>query len=445
MAGTKSFALSLSQRALLELLQKCERDAAPVTTETISGATGWKKGTVVTYIGKGHLDAFLTKVSSGSFEVRGALHLAETEFLQALSQKQGARELGFWARSSLTRALLRKARDNMVLALELYNRPSIENRLDAFVILFMTAWEQLLKARLIERDGEATIFKEPRPGKLRETLGFQSCLEKLYPSKDSSVRRNLERLRDLRDDATHLLVPELQSLLSRVFQAGVLNFATAFLDFAKSPFLPRHAVGLLTIVGDGQESSVVKLRASYGRTTGDEVHHLLAQIKAQIVDLDDAEFAIPIRLKLAFSEEGKSGDIVLTKGTDVGERVVVVEKAIDIDKSHPHLEKDAVKEINSRLAKLFSPKELLERLTSEGKPRTRISSWDFQAVVFKESWKKSDRNPHHLGLKNPEIHRYSEEAIAHAVQSISTHLDYLGKARDSYRKRSPGKAKSGLT
>lgn len=34
----------------------------------------------------------------------------------------------------------------MMLALELYNRPSLDNRLDAFVLCFCTAWEQLLKA-----------------------------------------------------------------------------------------------------------------------------------------------------------------------------------------------------------------------------------------------------------------------------------------------------------
>ena len=39
----------------------------------------------------------------------------------------------------------------MLLALELYNRPSLDNRLDSFILCFCVAWEQLLKAMLIEK------------------------------------------------------------------------------------------------------------------------------------------------------------------------------------------------------------------------------------------------------------------------------------------------------
>jgi hypothetical protein len=424
--------LTTTQATLLDLLQTGERSGSLIEITAIAQKTGWKPSTVVTYLRKGHLDAFLTKVSPSAYEVHGVIHLTETEFLQALTQKQGARELGFWTKSLLARALLRKSRDNMILALELYNRPSIENRLDAFAMLFMTAWEQLLKARLIERDGEASIFRDPRPGKPRETVGFHTCLEAFYPEKDC-VRRNIERIRDLRDEATHLLVPELQTLLSRVFQSGVLNFASAFLDFAKTPFLPRHAVGLLTIVGDQTEASVVRLRATYGHTTGDEVHNLLSSLKDEIARADDAEFAIPVRLKLSFSEEGKAGDIVLTKGLDVGEKVVVVEKAVDIDKTHPHLETDAVRAVNQRLKSLLSEDEIASRLTGPGKPKSQITSWDFQAIAFKEKWKASNRNQYHIRLNKPVVRRYSDEAVIVAAESIAKFPDYLEKVRAAFR------------
>ncbi|WP_373416923.1 DUF3644 domain-containing protein, partial [Vibrio parahaemolyticus] len=56
---------------------------------------------------------------------------------------------------------MKKSRDNMMLALELYNRPSLENKLDGFVMLFSTAWEQLLKSMIIEAEGELAIYSNP--------------------------------------------------------------------------------------------------------------------------------------------------------------------------------------------------------------------------------------------------------------------------------------------
>ena len=138
----------------------------------------------------------------------------------------------------------------MILALELYNRPSLENRLDAFVLLFCTAWEQLLKAVLIERDGEDSIFEDQEiKGRQKETISLRKALEKMYEGKDAK-RRNLERIKYYRDKATHLLMPELQLLISRVFQSGVLNYAEEFELFAEQPFIDSAGGGLMTLVGD---------------------------------------------------------------------------------------------------------------------------------------------------------------------------------------------------
>lgn len=419
--------LSEKQRKLLALLRQKERDGKPVTIAAVAEATGWTKGTVATYIGKGHLDGILTKVAAGSFEVRGAQHLTDDELNRALSQRQNVNELGFFAKHQLTKALLRRSRDNMVLCLEVFNRPSMENRLDAFAMLFTVAWEQLLKARIVEKSGEAAIFKVPKPGRARETIGIHDAIALLYQSGDP-VRTNLERIVGLRNDATHLLMPELQGILSRIFQAGVLNYAEAFLAFAKVPFVPRHAVGLLTLVGDQQPPTVVKLRAAYGKTTGDEVQAIFEQLDREVTERDDVRYAIPVRLRLGFSEVAKAGDIVLTKGLDVGENAIVVEKAVDIDKSHPHLEKDAVKEIDAALRSRFEPDEFVTRIGSKG-----FTTFDFRAVSSKEGWKTSEHSSLHLHLTKPDVHRYSDEAVHFVVQSVAADAQYLERIRASYR------------
>ncbi|WP_414673645.1 DUF3644 domain-containing protein [Methylophaga sp. UBA2513] len=110
--------------------------------------------------------------------------------------------------------------------------------MDAFVMLFCTAWEQLLKAVLIEKHGEETIYrKNPKSG-LKETISLRACLSVLYePS--SNVRKNIERIASIRDSAVHLLMPEIQGITSRLFQSGVLNFTSEFEIYTGSPTSSR--------------------------------------------------------------------------------------------------------------------------------------------------------------------------------------------------------------
>lgn len=116
---------------------------------------------------------------------------------------------------------------------------------------------------------------------------------------------------------------------------------------------------------------------------------------------------------------------------------MVVEKPVDIDKSHPHLEKDAVAGVNLRLKSLLTPEDLTKRLSGSGLPKHRFTSWDFQAVVYKEGWKMSNRNQFHIRLTNPEIRRYSDEAVLTAADNVATSPDYLDRCRALFRQSRP--------
>ncbi len=122
--------------ALLNLLQERESAGRSVTLEEILAETGWRKISLETYIKKGQLSEYLNEVGSEEFAVSNTTNLDALTFSRNLSQSKHRRELGFNCKSGLAKALLHKARDNMMLALELYNRPSLDNRLDAFVLCF---------------------------------------------------------------------------------------------------------------------------------------------------------------------------------------------------------------------------------------------------------------------------------------------------------------------
>ena len=239
--------ISASQRRMFVFLKNCEERGTNFSLGRLASAAGVQADTIGTYISKGYFTNFLIPAGNDKYSVQGVTKLTESEFHQHITQTQSIRELGYSCRYPLSRALLRKSKDNMILALELYNRPSLENRLDGFVVLFCIAWEQLLKAEINEKYSDDKIFRPAKTGRYRETISLKDCLNLLYQKKDL-VCKNLEQIKFLRDEATHLLMPEIQGLLSLVFQAGVLNYAEAFKRVAKVPFLPHSSVGLLTLI-----------------------------------------------------------------------------------------------------------------------------------------------------------------------------------------------------
>ena len=428
------------QKALLALLQNKEADAKPVTTVEILETTGWKPATFETYFAKGQLSEYLSKTDDGFFTVSNTIGLEPGTFSRKFSQSKHRRELGHNCKSRLAKALLKKSRDNMILALELYNRPSLENRLDSFVLCFCTAWEQLLKSILIERDGEKSIFQSKSGSDgIRKTISLRDCLTRYFDS-NNLIRKNIETISFYRDQAVHLLMPEMQGSISRIFQSGVMNYSKTFNDFSQQTFIPSSHAGMLSLIGEISSPSNATIIAKYGDKVGDELISLMNSLKEEMKKVDDIEFAIPMNVKLEFTKKDDKGKTVILSRAESGmeglAKAIVIEKPVDRSKTHPYRTRDAVKEINRQIGDKYDDEFLREHLKYRAVPdgKTKINDYDFRSVAFKLGWKNSNNAEHYLH-KNPENHYYSDTAIEKFMSKTLSNKDYLENARNSYSKR----------
>jgi hypothetical protein len=148
------------QLKFFNFLQTKENSNTLFTMKEIIVATGWKESTFKSYLSKGQVSEFISEVDNSKFQASNSLNITFKEFEKKLSQSKHVQALGHNFKSKLAKALLRKSKDNMLLAIELYNRPSLENKIDGFVMLFCTSWEQLLKAIIINMKGEESIYKQ---------------------------------------------------------------------------------------------------------------------------------------------------------------------------------------------------------------------------------------------------------------------------------------------
>lgn len=231
-------------------------------------------------------------------------------------------------------------------------------------------------------------------------------------------------------------MPEIQGIVSRIFQSGVLNFSSKFEEFTEIPFINSSHTGMISLVGDFKTPPISMLKSIYGQTA-DEIVDLVESLTKTVEEFDDIEFAISLNVKLVFAKDNaEGGQIVLTKAEDgmTGlKKALVIEKAVDADKSHPHLQKDAIKEINKRLYTKFEINKLENFLVFEKEEIPAIGSNCFQSLLYKLGCKSS--NNMYLHIKKPSMHKYSDAALDEMIKKLTTIDGYLIQARKSYSTR----------
>ena len=121
----------------------------------------------------------------------------------------------------LKKELLEKSKEAFVMAIEIYNKPTIRYRVEGFSFFICDAWELMLKAYMIKAFGENSIYYKDNPDR---TITLENCLQKVISNEKAPVRRNLSKIVELRNTSTHFVTEEYEMIYIPLFQACVLNF-----------------------------------------------------------------------------------------------------------------------------------------------------------------------------------------------------------------------------
>lgn len=410
--------------SFLRFLQDMEAKGQVFGPEDIAKATGYElKGTVKTKLGtRNEWGEFLIDLGDWRYKARGTQELSIAEFAYRLSSKYQRQHRGGGSDKPKTEVslLLEGAAQEFQLAIELFNRPTTPNRVEAFVVHFINAWEKLLKARLVKRDGPASIWVE---SKERKSISLRVALDRSYPAMDK-VRQNVQYIEDLRDDATHYMLPALDAIASRYFQSGVMNFFREFMAEAGRAPLRMNGVGLMSIVVDGAEHSKATLTMQYGEERAKRILARIQEMEKAAKEIDDPAFAIPLHLSVGFVDKRANPEQTIAGLT--GMIPIVVNKPVDPKKSHPHEVNHIVAEVNKRLRSIYSDDAFRKLFTGHKKPE--FNTHDFSSISSMEGWKKNS-NDYHFDHGTPVQHTYSDACIEFILNKLAKHPDYLGRAK----------------
>lgn len=173
--------ITKQQRLLLPFLQKKEREAIPFTLEELSEASTYPlRESVLAKISRSEWDPFIVKID-GQYFAQGTLGIGVDEFaIRTSSRFRNSSPISNEINTmpSTAKELLRKSSDEFLLAIEIFNRPTAPNRIEAFVIHFILAFEKLLKAHIIINLGESKIWNNSSTK--RHTISIRDALKLLF-------------------------------------------------------------------------------------------------------------------------------------------------------------------------------------------------------------------------------------------------------------------------
>ncbi len=212
------------------------------TLEDISQATGWKLGTVHGYRSK-KWHWFLKEDSEGKFLCKGISGYPHNSFIRVHTQKTDDDTKNLRPRfGQNVDALIDKARESALLAVQAYNNPLTVFRTPAFLVLMNIAFTALFHA-IFERnkvdytykmsDGTYKIIDgEPASRELMK------CADYYFQGKNTPERANLKFLIQLRNKVEHRFLPVLDIAVAGQCQAMLFNFE----DLVRHEFGPYFAL-----------------------------------------------------------------------------------------------------------------------------------------------------------------------------------------------------------
>ena len=155
--------------------------------------------------------------------------------------------------------MVRSAIAAMLAAVEIYNKTVFSYREEVFCLLMQSAWETLLKARMVQQAGERpqAIYAKKQKGSYPRTrltgshltIGLSTALART--AVPINVRTNIEAVAELRNGVAHLgsLHPELRQEIAGLGTASVQNFVRLTLSWFKEP-IPDVYLLPVGFVGD---------------------------------------------------------------------------------------------------------------------------------------------------------------------------------------------------
>lgn len=244
--------------------------------------------------------------------------------------------------------LLDKSLESFVLALEIYNRPSIRYRVEGFSFFICNAWELMLKAKLVRDRGMNSIYYQDNPTR---TKSLEKCLDLVLTNDKDPLKRNLKEIIRLRNTSTHFIVEEHEQIYVGLFQACVYNFDDKMHEWHGTNVSDNIPAHFLTLSMTPSPVSAEVIRAKYPPEIAERFLFDEAEIESEESELSSQRYSIVLRTEVAVVKNPKKADFTVAYDQSSDKKVRMAKVFQDPHNTHPLSVKMVVEHVNRALDK----------------------------------------------------------------------------------------------
>lgn len=308
---------------------------------------------------------------------------------------------------NLSTRLVDKSIEAFVMGIEIYNKPTIKYRVEGFSFFICNAWELMLKAHLINTLGEESIyFKNGR------TLSLEAVIGKIFTNINDPLRKNLERIIELRNVSTHLVTEDYERVYAPLFQSCVLNYINKMEEFHNKDITKHIAQNFLTLSIRPEELTNSEIKAKYSGPMASKLIKSRNQITTEMNE-NNSTFAIPVHTTLAITKNKKDADLLVSVVGDSGNNIQIVKEIKDPNSVYTLTTSQIIKQVNKKLKTMGI---LLTKNNGDETIKAIFSSYDFQLFVKFYDLKANKNYSYYYRLGNR--YGYSPQTVDFLVNEI---------------------------
>ena len=244
--------------------------------------------------------------------------------------------------------LLEKSKEAFIMAIELYNKPTIKYRVEGFGLFICNAWELMLKAYMMKKFGENSVYYKDNPNR---TLSLENCIQKIFTNNKDPLRLNLEKIIELRNTSTHFITEEYEMVYVPLFQSCLLNFnekMMAFHDIDMTAVIPQNFLSLSVSMKALDESEII---AKYPEEIATKLLTASDNISEAIVSNND-KFAIKIEHFHFITKNKDLATSFVSIDNSADTKVKIIKELKDPNITHKYSTTSCINEIRARLKRL---------------------------------------------------------------------------------------------
>ena len=246
----------------------------------------------------------------------------------------------------LVAQLTQKSREAFIMGLEVFNKPTLRYRVEGFTFFICNAWELMLKAQMIKQFGEGSIYFKDNPGR---TISLSKAIGKIFTNDKDPLRKNLEKIVELRNTGTHFITEEYGIIYAPLFQACVINFRNKMNEFHSVDIAENIPDSFLTLsvnIGDFTDEAV---RAKYSAELAEKLIAYRNDLAVLEKEESNPKFSIGIKQDVYITKKKGSADFVIAIDGNSDNKVKVVKELKDPSNTHNFSFGNIVRTVNKRL------------------------------------------------------------------------------------------------